>query len=66
MCFKKKSDGKLVVNLSGEKVPLELKLKIDVWELIERKQIRLDVVVEDIPIGYEIGCEFEEPDKDNQ
>lgn len=40
----KKADGQLTIDLYGDSEPLKLKLDLGIYELIERKQIVLNVV----------------------
>lgn len=53
MCFKKKSDGILIVDLLGDRPPLELQLDIGINELLTRKRITIDIQAQNVPIDYE-------------
>ena len=55
MCFKKKTDGVLTVDLSGDTVPVQLKLNIGINEILQRKFVTLktEVINIDIPVDYE-------------
>lgn len=60
MCLKKKSDGYLMVDLSGDTAPLQLNLNLGISDLLTRKRITLDIRAKDIPTAID----YVEDDKD--
>ena len=58
MCLRKKADGKLTIDLYGDDEPLKLQLNLDIYELMERKRIVLDV--ENVDRGFVASWAVEE------
>ena len=62
MCFRKKADAKLTIDLYGDDEPLKLQLNLDIYELVKRKRIILDV--ENIDRGFVVQWIDKESDEE--
>lgn len=54
MCLRKKTDGVLTVDLSGDAIPVQLKLNIGINDILKKRYITLktEVINLDIPVDY--------------
>lgn len=64
MCLRKKADGKLIIDLYGDDQPLKLQLNLDIYELMKKRRIVLDV--ENLERGLVAPFAFEEEENDTQ